>query len=123
MLPVNFPTGNVARERIRVLNVSGPVGKGPVMYWMSRDQRADDNWALAWTEELAQLNDAQVKPWFVVFNLVDFYLNAPVRHYHFMMRGLQKLSMKLKTVNVPFILTVGDPTKTIPQLVQLLGVS
>ena len=32
-------------KRIRTLK-SGKSGDGPVAYWMSRDQRVEDNWAL-----------------------------------------------------------------------------
>jgi deoxyribodipyrimidine photo-lyase len=39
-------------RRVRVLRKGGGdavdgTGKGPVVYWMSRDQRVEDNWALA----------------------------------------------------------------------------
>ncbi|MBP1668958.1 MAG: Deoxyribodipyrimidine photolyase, type, partial [Bacteroidetes bacterium] len=33
-------------KRIRKLKDGNP-GKGPVVYWMSRDQRVNDNWALS----------------------------------------------------------------------------
>ncbi len=36
----------VNRARVRPLNQARP-GQGPVVYWMSRDQRVRDNWALA----------------------------------------------------------------------------
>ena len=32
-------------KRIRTI-ISGKPGNGPVAYWMSRDQRVDDNWGL-----------------------------------------------------------------------------
>ena len=32
-------------KRIRTLK-PGKTGDGPVAYWMSRDQRVEDNWAL-----------------------------------------------------------------------------
>ncbi len=42
----------VKRARIRALN-QAPSGTGPVVYWMSRDQRVTDNWALLYAQELA----------------------------------------------------------------------
>ena len=50
----------VLTERVRLLNGVGngvkvgsvPAGK-PVVYWMSRDQRAQDNWALLYAQQQA----------------------------------------------------------------------
>jgi len=42
----------VNRTRSRPLNRARP-GEGPVVYWMSRDQRVRDNWALLYAQELA----------------------------------------------------------------------
>lgn len=37
----------VNARRVRMLyEGTGGLGKGPVVYWMSRDQRVQDNWAL-----------------------------------------------------------------------------
>jgi len=44
---------SVNPERVRVLADGGQT-KGPVVYWMSRDQRAKDNWALIYAQELAR---------------------------------------------------------------------
>jgi deoxyribodipyrimidine photo-lyase len=40
-------------KRIRKLK-DGKQEKGPVVYWMSRDQRVQDNWALSFAVEKAQ---------------------------------------------------------------------
>lgn len=37
-------------KRLRALK-AGNLRKGPVVYWMSRDQRAQDNWALLCAQE------------------------------------------------------------------------
>jgi len=39
------------KERVRLLS-EGKKIKGPVIYWMSRDQRAFDNWALLYAQDL-----------------------------------------------------------------------
>jgi deoxyribodipyrimidine photo-lyase len=39
-------------KRIRLLS-EGKRGEGPVVYWMSRDQRVFDNWALLWAQQEA----------------------------------------------------------------------
>lgn len=43
-------------RRISVL-MKGSHAKGPVIDWMSRYQRANDNWALLYAKELAQKQD------------------------------------------------------------------
>jgi len=39
-------------KRIRTLK-SGKPGEDPVAYWMSRDQRVEDNWALLFARRMA----------------------------------------------------------------------
>ena len=64
----------------------GSAGNGGVVYWMSREQRVEDNWALLYAQEVAA--DRQV-PLAVVFNLVDGFLGATIRQFGFMLKGLQ----------------------------------
>jgi glycine betaine/choline ABC-type transport system substrate-binding protein len=40
-------------KRLRTFK-AGKLKKGPVVYWMSRDQRAHDNWALLISQELSR---------------------------------------------------------------------
>jgi deoxyribodipyrimidine photo-lyase len=61
--------------------------KGPVIYWMGRDQRVNDNWALLFASELAGKWDSAMA---VAFCLMPEFLNATSRQYHFMLRGLEK---------------------------------
>ena len=43
----------VDKSRVRV-ELSPKTSDGPVVYWMSRDQRVHDNWALLYAQEEAQ---------------------------------------------------------------------
>ncbi|KXK25294.1 MAG: DNA photolyase [Candidatus Brocadia sinica] len=87
----------------------------PVVYWMSRDQRASDNWALIFTQELAlQQKVAMV----VVFCLVPRFLDAGKSHYHFMLRGLQETEKALQKRNIPFFLLTGSPDREIPRFIK-----
>ena len=54
-------------KRMRLLK-GGPAGPGPVIYWMSRDQRIADNWALIHAAEAAAKSGSAVG---VAFNLVS----------------------------------------------------
>jgi deoxyribodipyrimidine photo-lyase len=101
-------------KRVRVIK-KAPDKKGPVVYWMSRDQRADDNWALIFAQEKAKLKNESL---IIVFCLVPNFLEAAVRQYGFLLKGLQKLEKKLKTYNIPFFLLLGDPGKEIPSFIR-----
>jgi deoxyribodipyrimidine photo-lyase len=94
--------------------------QGPVLYWMSRDQRVIDNWALAWAIEIAENND---QPVMVVFNLVENYLGATWRQFDFMLKGLKKVETALSALNIPFAVLIGNPESTIPGFIQLHHVS
>ncbi|KAG2453370.1 hypothetical protein HYH02_001594 [Chlamydomonas schloesseri] len=106
-------------KRVRVLK-PGSIGKGPVVYWMSRDQRMADNWALLHAIEKAQgeAGSGQVA---VAFNLVPAFLGAGARQFGFMLRGLRQLAPRLEAQGIRFYLLKGDPAQTLPQLVQGLG--
>jgi deoxyribodipyrimidine photo-lyase len=93
------------QERTRVL-LSGSESNGPVVYWMSRDQRVHDNWALIFAQNLAL---EKKKPLVVIFNLVTDFLGATVRQYGFMVKGLQELEIELSNHNIPFYLLQGNP--------------
>jgi deoxyribodipyrimidine photo-lyase len=101
-------------ERIWFLN-TGHDGKGPVVYWMSRDQRSVDNWALFHAQEVAI---SKASPLFVIFDLVQDYLGAGERHYRFMLDGLREVESSLSKTGIPFHLLEGDPTIIIPEFVE-----
>jgi deoxyribodipyrimidine photo-lyase len=103
--------GMVDPRRIRILKKGSPE-KGPVVYWMSRDQRVDDNWALLFSQELAIERTA---PLAVVFCLVSTFLDATIRQYGFMLNGLKKLESRLAELGIPFFLLTGEPGAEIPR--------
>lgn len=88
---------------------------GNVVYWMSREQRVDDNWALLYAREAAKNHEAGLA---VVFNLVPEFLEATWRQYHFMLEGLRQVAAKLETKNIGFYVLLGDPSETIPEFVE-----
>ena len=96
-------------RRIKILN-SGSESNGPVVYWMSRDQRVHDNWALIYAQNLAL---ERKKPLAIIFNLVSDFLGATIRQYGFMIKGLQELEKELINYNIPFYLLQGSPDKEI----------
>ncbi|MEN9649702.1 MAG: hypothetical protein RL094_669 [Candidatus Parcubacteria bacterium] len=97
-------------RRARALS-SAPIIPGPVVYWMSRDQRVEDNWALICAQEIAQ---AAQRPLYVCFYLAPQFLGATERQYDFMLKGLQEVEVDLKKKNIPFYVLIGDVDKVIP---------
>ena len=80
------------QRRIHVINAARSDNTGPVVYWMSRDQRIHDNWALLFAQKLAI---EQKVPLTVIFCLVPEFLSATIRHYSFMIKGLREVEAAL----------------------------
>ncbi len=106
-------------RRIRILK-EGKSINGPVIYWMQRDQRVHDNWALLYAQDLAVKKNI---PLIIVFNLVTEFLEATIRQYGFMLKGLEEVESGLKKYKIPFYLLTGDAGKTIPSFVNETGAS
>jgi deoxyribodipyrimidine photo-lyase len=104
---------NINEKRIRLLQ-DGDSIKGPVVYWMSRDQRMHDNWALIYAQNLA----LEIKePLIVVFCLLPGFLNAALRQYGFMLKGLKILEKEFSEYNIPLFLLKGEPETWIPKFI------
>ena len=106
-------------KRVRNLK-RGKHIEGPVLYWMSRDQRVNDNWALAYAIEIAESTG---QPLLVVFTLADNFLGAAWRQYDFMIRGLKKTEARLHELNIPFTILIGQPETILPNFIIAHGVS
>lgn len=105
--------------RLQLLQ-NGAEGNGLVAYWMSRDQRVHDNWALIFAQKLAKEKN---KPLAVIFNLVSDFLEATIRQYGFMLKGLKEVELELKKYKIPFILLRGKPELEIPRFIKKNNVS
>ncbi len=99
-------------KRVMALTIESKA-KGPVIYWMSRDQRVGDNWALLYAKQLAIEHDSNLA---VAFCLVPRFLGATCRKYLFMLQGLKEVEKNLQALNIPFFLLLGDPHKEITRL-------
>ena len=100
-------------RRSRPLN-DRPAGPGPVVYWMSRDQRVAGNWALLRAQALAL---ERKSPLAVVFTLAPAFLGAPLRAYDFMLKGLAQVEARLAAAGIPFHLFFGPPEDTLPAFI------
>ncbi|MFA7419067.1 MAG: deoxyribodipyrimidine photo-lyase [Melioribacteraceae bacterium] len=106
-------------KRLRILQ-EGKQKTGPVVYWMQRDQRVHDNWALLYAQEKAVEFNV---PLFVVFNLVPNFLEATIRQYGFMLKGLREVKEELIRHNISFELTSGDAGVEIPKFLESINAS
>jgi len=97
-------------RRIRLLK-NGEKNFANVAYWMSRDQRLSDNWALIFALKKAKENNAS---FCVFFCLVPDFLDASSSHYRFMLQGIKETEHELKKINIPFYLIQGKPEKKYP---------
>jgi deoxyribodipyrimidine photo-lyase len=108
----------VNRKRMRLLKEGDKKG-GPIAYWMSRDQRVRDNWALLFAQELALQEKVSLS---VVFCLAPTFLDATMRQYGFMLKGLREVEKNLAEKNIPFFLVTGLAASEIPRFVREYGV-
>lgn len=99
----------VDSRRVRCLN-SKPILSGAVLYWMQRDQRVEDNWALLYAAQCAK--EAKM-PLIVAFNLVPSFGDASQRQYTCMFAGLREVEKSLHLIGVPFYVLAGQPADTI----------
>ena len=97
-------------DRMRVLR-EGRQRRGPVIYWMSRDQRANDNWALLYAQASAIDRRSSL---YVCFCVVPSFLDATRGHYAFMLEGLKHVESDLRNKRIPFLVLTGDPIEEVP---------
>lgn len=115
--PPPLPAGlssAINMKRVRVLSneIAAAVPGDCVVYWMSREQRVNDNYSLLYSRELARQKSVPLR---VVFNIVPTYLGATIRQYAFMIQGLKEVETQLRELNIPFHLESGDPIENLPR--------
>ncbi|MFN8422438.1 MAG: deoxyribodipyrimidine photo-lyase [Anaerolineae bacterium] len=97
------PPAPIHPDRVRAL-FDTPAGDGPVVYSMSRDMRARDNWALLHARHAAEAARA---PLAVVFTLAPSFLGAPWRAYAFLLEGLREVERDLRSLGIPLVVLHG----------------
>ena len=97
----------VHKERIRRLNKHTYAG-GPILYWMDREMRARDNWALLRALELGKTHNQPVG---IVYNLVPDYLGGRLRQFAFKTAALKELEHTCREKRIPFFVLTTSDTK------------
>jgi len=105
----------------RILTLKSlPSAEGPVIHWMIRDQRADDNWALLYAQKLAL---KKCHPLMVVFTLPSTPPEATLRQCSFMLEGLREVEAKLRRKDIPLIVLNGPPAERLLRYIKKNKVS
>lgn len=88
---------------------------GDVLYWMSRDMRVEDNWAMILAAQIASQKKSKL---IVAFTLVPEFLDATWRHYEYILKGLLDVESGLKLIEIEFVFLLCDePSNAILELV------
>jgi deoxyribodipyrimidine photo-lyase len=93
--------------------------RGPIVYWMNREMRLDDNWALIYAQTVA--NEHQ-QPCVVVFSLFDSFgvaKNIPDdRMFHQMKMGLKLVDQQAKIRGLSFYILHGPTVVSISRFLK-----
>lgn len=105
------------KKRVRILSKAKDFSEDcqGVAYWMSRDQRVQDNWAFLYAQKLALKMEV---PLYVCFCLVPKFLEATIRHYTFMLEGLREVEQECNNLNISFHLLLGYAKNVLPQFLK-----
>jgi deoxyribodipyrimidine photo-lyase len=92
--------------RIQRLNDDDPRDADYVLYWMQQAQRAEDNHALEYAVRRANERRSRL---LVAFGLMDDYPGANLRHYAFMLEGLQETQRTCAGRGIKMVIRRGHP--------------
>ncbi|XP_034988454.2 deoxyribodipyrimidine photo-lyase isoform X1 [Zootoca vivipara] len=109
------------KKRVRLISQDPDLKEDAqgILYWMSRDQRVQDNWAFLYAQRLAL---KQKLPLHVCFCLVPKFLEATIRHFGFLIRGLKEVAEECKELSIPFHLLIGFAKDVLPSFVTTHGI-
>jgi deoxyribodipyrimidine photo-lyase len=96
----------IQEDRVRRLNEKEIVEGDYVLYWMQEAQRTEYNYAL---EYAVQRANELGQPLVVIFGLMADYPEANLRHYAFLLEGLQEVRGALKERKIKFFVRRGSP--------------
>ncbi len=117
---IDVTTFFAGNDRVRICRpgMCGEDGQY-VLYWMQRAQRGQDNHAL---NAAIALGNALHVPVLVLFVVSD-YPAANLRHYTFMLEGIEVAAKYLRERGTPLLLRRGTPPAEVMKLVQELRIA
>lgn len=125
-----LPGGKASLDRFRFLRVPGvkegekpPLqldsASGPVVYWMSRDMRVRDNWAVI--EAVGAARRANTTAHVVFCLQTRGFLGATLRAYDFLLKGLAEVEEDCAALGIGFELVSAAPGEGVPRVAKRLG--
>ncbi|MFW6121459.1 MAG: deoxyribodipyrimidine photo-lyase [Petrotogales bacterium] len=100
------------KERIKKLKSGKEYGKY-ILYWMQASQRVEENDALNFAIQQANLLG---KPLIVFFGIYKDFPRANNRSFRFMFEGLQEVANRLEQINATFLCSVIFPPSGVKKL-------
>jgi deoxyribodipyrimidine photo-lyase len=97
---------DIHNSRIQILNDLNLRQGAYVLYWMQQSQRAEYNHALEYAVQQANKMGQGVV---VLFGLMGDYPEANLRHYTFMLEGLQETQAVLAKRGIKMVVQKGNP--------------
>lgn len=96
-------------ERLRILSERDDVETGDnkhkcIVYWMQRDMRVEDNWAIAYAQYLSKEHNLPLRVIYA-FNRVQCKTR---RHADFLVGGLKSVEIKLNALNIPMSVVTAE---------------
>jgi len=93
-------------ERVLKLTEAVNMAASGVVYWMNRDMRVQDNWAMIYAQMKALESRGSLH---VLVCVPPSFLKMTWRHYHFMLEGLKEVAKECEDLNINFHLHSGTP--------------
>ncbi|XP_031150246.1 deoxyribodipyrimidine photo-lyase isoform X1 [Sander lucioperca] len=109
------------KKRLRFMSDTEQAKQGSegVLYWMLRDHRVQDNWALVQAQRLALEENLPLH--ICVCLVVPKSELSTLRHYSFMLKGLKEVAKECKTLDIQFHLLHGSAGDVLPGFVSDRG--
>ncbi|XP_034412419.1 deoxyribodipyrimidine photo-lyase isoform X2 [Cyclopterus lumpus] len=109
------------QKRLRLLSDTKQIQRDSegVLYWMLRDHRVQDNWALVHAQQLALKENLPLHV--CVCLVVPKSELSTLRHYSFMLKGLEEVATECKALNIQFHLLHGSAGDILPGFVSDRG--
>jgi len=96
-------------KRVRKLTNASETALGSgVLYWMTRDMRVQDNWAMLYAQMMALESKG---PLHVLVCVPTSFLGMTWRHYYFMLGGLKEVAEECRNLNINFHLHSGKAVR------------
>ena len=105
---------NASQNRSRALKTTPFSGKC-VLYWMVRDKRVNDNWALIEAQNIAIRYKVSLV---VCFQFYGSHRQANIRQYHFLLEGLKETQQRLDKLQIHFFLLRGRSHVELPKFIE-----